>query len=55
MAVCKVKKVNIFTHLELKDKIVEELQKTGCIQIIDVTSKLKMPGLLDFNAIFYFR
>lgn len=51
MAVCKVKKVNIFTHLELKDKIVEELQKTGCIQIIDVTSKLKMPGLLDFNAI----
>lgn len=51
MAVCKVKKVNIFTHLELKDKIVEELQKTGCIQIIDGTSKLKMPGLLDFNAI----
>jgi len=51
MAVCKVKKVNIFTHLELKDKIVEELQKTGCIQIIDVTAKLKMPGLLDFNAI----
>lgn len=51
MAVCKVKKVNIFTHLELKDKIVEELQKTGCVQIIDVTSKLKMPGLLDFNAI----
>jgi len=51
MAVCKVKKVNIFTHLELKDKIIEELQKAGCIQIIDVTSKLKMPGLLDFNTI----
>jgi len=51
MAVCKVKKVNIFTHLELKDKIIEELQKAGCVQIIDVTSKLKMPGLLDFNAI----
>jgi len=51
MAVCKVKKVNIFTHLELKDKIIEELQKAGCIQIIDVTSKLKMHGLLDFNAI----
>ncbi|MCK5022383.1 MAG: hypothetical protein KAR54_03990, partial [Candidatus Pacebacteria bacterium] len=51
MAVCKVKKVNIFTHLELKDKIIEELQKSGCVQIIDVTSKLKMPGLLDFNAI----
>ncbi len=51
MAVCKVKKVNIFTHLELKDKIIEELQKAGCVQIIDVTSKLKMPGLLDFNTI----
>jgi len=50
MAVCKVKKVNIFTHLELKDKIIEELQKAGCVQIIDVTSKLKMSGLLDFNA-----
>ncbi|MCK4308640.1 MAG: hypothetical protein KAW42_01530, partial [Candidatus Atribacteria bacterium] len=50
MAVCKVKKVNIFTHLELKDKIIEELQKTGCVQIIDITSKLKMSGLLDFNA-----
>jgi len=51
MAVCKVKKVNIFTHLELKDKIIEELQKAGCVQIIDVTSKLKMPGLLDFDTI----
>jgi len=51
MAVCKVKKVNIFTHLELKDKIIEELQKIGCVQITDVTSKLKLPGLLDFNAI----
>ncbi len=51
MAVCKVKKVNIFTHLELKDKIIEELQKAGCVQIIDVTSKLKIPGLLDFNTI----
>jgi len=51
MAVCKVKKVNIFTHLELKDKIIEELQKAGCVQIIDVTSKLKIPGLLDYNAI----
>ena len=27
MAVCKIQKVNIFTHLELKDEIVEELQK----------------------------
>ncbi|MGB6371153.1 MAG: V-type ATPase 116kDa subunit family protein, partial [Atribacterota bacterium] len=51
MAVCKVKKVNIFTHLELKDKIIEELQKASCVQIIDVTSKLKIPGLLDINAI----
>lgn len=51
MAVCKVKKVNIFTHLELKDKIIEELQKTGCVQLIDVTSKLKIPGLLEFNGI----
>ena len=51
MAVCKVKKVNIFTHLKLKDKIIEELQKTGCVQIIDITSKLKIPGLLKFNEI----
>lgn len=51
MAVCKVKKMNIFTHLKLKDKIIEELQKAGCVQIIDVTSKLKVPGLLDFNTI----
>ena len=51
MAVCKVKKVNIFTHLELKDKIIEELQKAGCVQIIDVTSKLKISGLLDFSEV----
>ena len=51
MAVCKVKKVNIFTHLKLKDKIIEELQKAGCVQIIDITSKLKIPGLLNFNEI----
>lgn len=51
MAVCKVKKVNIFTHLELKDKIVEELQKAGCIQIKDVTSKSKISDLLEFNKI----
>lgn len=51
MAVCKVKKVNIFTHLELKDKIIEELQKAGCVQLIDITSKLKMAGLLGLNEI----
>ncbi|OGD14195.1 hypothetical protein A2V47_04580 [Candidatus Atribacteria bacterium RBG_19FT_COMBO_35_14] len=51
MAVCKVKKVSIFTHLELKDEIVEELQKTGCVQIIDVKPKLKKSSLLDFNVI----
>ncbi|MEA2087455.1 MAG: V-type ATP synthase subunit I [Candidatus Caldatribacteriota bacterium] len=49
MAVCKVKKVNIFTHLELKDGIIEELQKAGCVQIIDVTSKLRKSSLLDFS------
>ena len=51
MAVCKVKKVNIFTHIELKNRIIEELHKVGCVQIIDVTSKLKAPGLLEFNEI----
>ena len=51
MAVCKVKKVNIFTHLELKDKIIEEIQKAGCVQLIDITSKLKMAGLLGLNEI----
>jgi len=49
MAVCKVKKVNIFTHLELKDEIIEELQKTGCVQITDVTPKSKKLSLSDFN------
>jgi len=49
MAVCKVKKINIFTHIDLKDKIVEELQKAGCVQIIDVTSKLKIPDFLESN------
>ena len=51
MAVCKVKKVNIFSHIDLKDKIIEELQDAGCVQIIDVTSKLKIPGFLELNEI----
>ncbi|MFH1939079.1 MAG: V-type ATP synthase subunit I [bacterium] len=51
MAVCKVKKVSIFAHLELKDEIIEELQKAGCVQIIDVKPKLKKLSLLDFNVI----
>ncbi|MCJ7656346.1 MAG: V-type ATP synthase subunit I [Candidatus Atribacteria bacterium] len=51
MAVCKVKKVSIFTHLELKDEIIEELQKVGCVQIIEVKPKLKKSSLLDFNVI----
>jgi V/A-type H+-transporting ATPase subunit I len=51
MAVCKIKKVNIFTHLELKDEIIEELQKAGCVEIIDVTPKLKKSSLSDFNEI----
>jgi len=51
MAVCKIQKVNIFTHLELKDEIIEELQKAGCVQIIDVTPKLKKSNLSDFNEI----
>ena len=51
MAVCKVKKVNIFTHLKLKDKIIEELQKTGCIQIKDVTSKIEKSYLSYYQEI----
>jgi len=51
MAVCKVKKVSIFTHLELKDEIIEELQKAGCVQIIDVKPKLKKSSLLDFHVV----
>lgn len=51
MAVCKVKRVSIFAHLELKDEIIEELQKAGCVQIIDVKPKLKKLSLLDFNVI----
>ena len=51
MAVCKVKKVNIFTHLKLKDKIIEELQKAGCIQIKDVTSKIEKSYLSYYQEI----
>ncbi len=49
MAVCKIKKVNIFTHLELKNEIIEELQKAGCVQIIEFKPKLKKSSLLDFD------
>ncbi len=48
MAVCKVKKVNIFTHISLKDKTIEELQKAGCIQIKNVTPKLENYNLRDY-------
>jgi len=51
MAVSKVKKVSIFTHLELKDEIIEELQKAGCVQIIEVKPKLKKSSLLDFHVV----
>ena len=51
MAVCKVKKVNLFTHIELKDKIIDELQQAGCIQITDVTAKLEKPDLLTYKEI----
>ncbi|MHC2995383.1 MAG: V-type ATP synthase subunit I [Candidatus Atribacteria bacterium] len=51
MAVCKVKKVNLFTHIELKDKIIEELQQAGCIQITNVTAKLEKPDLLTYKEI----
>jgi len=51
MAVCKVKKVNLFTHIEFKDKIIEELQQAGCIQITNVTTKLKKPDLLTYKEI----
>ncbi|MDD5015142.1 MAG: hypothetical protein PHW73_08590 [Atribacterota bacterium] len=51
MAVCKVKKINIFTHIDLKDKIIEEIQKAGCVQITDGTSKLKIYGFLESNEI----
>lgn len=51
MAVCKVKKVNLFTHIEFKDKIIEELQQAGCIQITNVTAKLETPDLLTYKEI----
>jgi len=51
MSVCKVKKVNIFTHIKLKDKIIEELQKAGCIQIKDVTSKIDKSYLSYYQKI----
>lgn len=51
MAICKVKKVNLFTHIELKDKVILELQKAGCIQITDVTTNLVTPDLLTYKKI----
>lgn len=51
MAVSKIKKVSIFTHLELKDEIIEELQKLGYVQIIDFKSKLKKLRLSDFQVV----
>ena len=49
MAVCKVKKVNLFTYIGLKDKVIEELQKAGCVQIKNVTAKLREYDLLDYQ------
>lgn len=51
MAVSKIKKVSIFTHLKLKDEIIEELQKLGYVQIIDFKSKLKKLRLSDFQVV----
>jgi len=41
MAVSKVKKANFFTHICLKEELIKELQKVGCIQIKDITSKIE--------------
>lgn len=51
MAVWKVKKVNIFTHLKLKVKIIEELQKAGCLQIKDIATKLEKTDSLTYKDI----
>lgn len=49
MAVSKIKKVNIFLYSELKENIIEELQRAGCVQIKNVTTKLEKSDLLNYK------
>lgn len=49
MAVCKVKKINLVTYIGLKNKIIEELQIAGCVQIKNVTSKLEQYNLINYQ------
>jgi len=49
MSICKVKKINILTYIGWKDEILEELQKAGCVQIKNVTSKLERYNLINFQ------
>ncbi|MEA1939545.1 MAG: V-type ATP synthase subunit I [Candidatus Caldatribacteriota bacterium] len=51
MTVCKIKKANFFTHIKLKDKLVKDLQKVGCIQIKDITSKMDKSHLSQYKEV----
>ena len=41
MAVSKIKKAHFIIHVKLKEEIISDLQKAGCVQIKDVTSKIE--------------
>ncbi len=43
MAVSKIKKAHFIIHVKLKEEIISDLQKAGCVQIKDVTSKIENP------------
>lgn len=49
MSVSKIRKANFFTHVDLKEELIKELQKAGCIQIKDVTSKIEKSYLKHFH------
>ncbi|MEA2021872.1 MAG: hypothetical protein U9N08_05300, partial [Candidatus Caldatribacteriota bacterium] len=51
MAVSKIKKANFFTHIKLKEELIKELQKAGCIQIKDVTSKIEKSYLSQYKEV----
>ena len=51
MAVSKIKKANFFTHVKLKEELIKELQKAGCIQIKDVTSKIEKSYLSQYKEV----
>ena len=49
MAVSKIKKAHFFIHIKIKEEIIKELQKIGCIQIKEVTSNIEKSYLSHYE------